>query len=68
MHVFSNLVTNCFFVDICMCVCVCVFVCVPTLKAINNWWHDMDPIQLVKQVVQLLYVTGFEKRRLPRIH
>ena len=36
-----------------MCVCVCVCLSVP--KAINNKWRDMDLIQLVKQVLQLLY-------------
>ena len=45
---------NCFCVDACMCVCVCVCVCVPTPEAIYNWWCDMDPILLVKQVLQLL--------------
>ena len=34
---------------------VCVFV--PTTKAINNWWHDIDSIWLVKQVLQLLYCS-----------
>ena len=37
--------------------CVCVFVCVFTLEAINNWWRDMDPIRLVKQVLQLYMAT-----------
>ena len=36
-----------------MCVCVCV----SAPEAINNWWHDMDPIWLVKQVLQLLYFS-----------
>ena len=29
--------------------------CVSTPEAINNKWRDMKPIQLVKQVLQLLY-------------
>ena len=35
--------------------CVCVSVCVPLRLAITSgvMWHDMDPIQLVKEVVQL---------------
>ena len=37
------------------CVCLCVCVCVSAPEAINSWWHDMDPKQLVKQVLQLLY-------------
>ena len=37
--------------------CVCVYVCVrvSALEAINNQWCDMDPKQLAKQVLQLLY-------------
>ena len=46
-----------------VCACVYVFVCacvrargcVSAPEAINNQWHDMDLIRLVKQVVQLLY-------------
>ena len=34
-----------------MRVCVCVF----APEAINDYWRDMDLIQLVKQVLQLLY-------------
>ena len=34
---------------------VCVFVCVSAPEAINNLWHDMDPMKLVKQVLLLLY-------------
>ena len=33
----------------------CVYVCVSVPKAINNQWHDMDLIRLVKLVLQLLY-------------
>ena len=29
--------------------------CASTPEAINNQWRDMKPIQLVKQVLQLLY-------------
>ena len=32
-------------------VCVCVFVCVSAPEAINNYWHDMNSIRLVKQVL-----------------
>ena len=32
------------------CVCVCVCVCP---QSFNNQWHDMNPIWLVKQVLQL---------------
>ena len=58
---------NCFCVDICMfvhvCVCVCVClrvcvcVCLPLRLLITSgvMWHDMNPIRLVKQVLQLLY-------------
>ena len=51
----------CVFVSVCVCVCVfvCVFVCVcPPLRLLITsgvMWRDMDPIQLVKQVLQLLY-------------
>ena len=42
-------------VCVCVCVCVCVFVCVclpPRLLITNGMiWHDMNPIQLVKQVL-----------------
>ena len=45
---------------VCTCMCVCFMcVCVPASEAINITigvtWHDMDPMQLVKQVLQLLY-------------
>ena len=38
-----------------MCVCLCV--CLPPRLLITRgvMWHDMDPIRLVKQVLQLLY-------------
>ena len=39
-----------------MCVCVCVF----TLRLLITsgvMWHDMDPIRLVKQVLQLYMAT-----------
>ena len=32
-----------------------VCACVTAPEAINNQWHDMNLIRLVKQVVQLLY-------------
>ena len=34
---------------------VCVRVCVSVPEAINNYWHDIDLIWLVKQATQLLY-------------
>ena len=33
------------------CMCMCVF----APKAINNWWHDINPIWLVKRIQQPLY-------------
>ena len=43
---------------VCVCVCMCarvrVHVCVSIPEAFNGQWHDMDPILLVKQVLQLL--------------
>ena len=39
-------------------VCVCLHVCVSTPKAIGMIWHDLDPISLVKQVLQLLALMG----------
>ena len=55
-------------VCVCMCVCVCVYVCAcmrmcvcictcpPPRRLITGgmMWHDMDPIGLAKQVLQLL--------------
>ena len=43
--------------SVCVCVCLCVYVCPPPRLLItsNTMWHDMDPIWLVKQVLQLLY-------------
>ena len=41
----------------CIClqrVCMCVFVSAPEASS-SNWWRDMDPIWLVRQVLQLLY-------------
>ena len=38
-----------------VCVSVCVSVSVP--EAINNQWHDMNLIQLVKQVLQQTVVV-----------
>ena len=37
--------------------CECVFVCVSLRLLITSGmtWHDMNPIWLVKQVLQLLY-------------
>ena len=42
-----------------MCVCVFVFVCVPSRLLITSgvMWHDMDPIRLVKQVLQMYMAT-----------
>ena len=34
---------------------VCMSVCMSALEASGVMWSDMVPIQLVKQVVQLLY-------------
>ena len=44
-------------VCVCVCLCVCVCVCPPLRLLITAgvMWCDMDPIQLVKQVLQLLY-------------
>ena len=38
-------------------VCVCVFVCLPPRLLITSgmMWREMDPMQLVKQDLQLLY-------------
>ena len=46
-------------VSMCMCVCVCVCVCpLPRLLITSGMmWSNIDPIQLVKQVLQLLYAT-----------
>ena len=40
-----------------MCMCVCLCVCLPPRLIITSgvMWRDMDPIPLVKQVLQLLY-------------
>ena len=43
------------FLDIDLVREVCVSVCVSAPEASNNQWRDMDPIWLVKQVLQLLY-------------
>ena len=48
-------------VQMSVCVCVCVFACAcvcPPLRLLITggvMWHDMNPIWLVKQVLQLLY-------------
>ena len=44
-------------ISVCVCVCVLVCVCVymSTFEAINNKWCYVDPIQLVEQVLQVLY-------------
>ena len=45
-------------VSVRMSVCVCACICASAPGAVNNcgvMWHDMDPVQLVKQVLQLLY-------------
>ena len=49
----------CVYVCVCVCVCVCACVCVHTcvcptprlLITSGVMWRDMDPIQLVKQVL-----------------
>ena len=44
--------------SVCVCVCLCVCECVSALRPLMTsgvMWHDMDPIRLVKQVLQLLY-------------
>ena len=44
---------------VCLCACVCVFVCPPPRLLITSgvMWHDMDPMRLVKQVLQLCMAT-----------
>ena len=52
-----------FSTSVCMCVCMCVCVCarahmcmhMSALKIIHNSWHDLHPVRLVIQVLQLLY-------------
>ena len=43
----------------CVCVCVSVFVCQPPMLLITSgvMWRDMDPMRLVKQVLQLYMAT-----------
>ena len=46
--------------SVCVFVCVCLCVCPPLRLLITSsgvMWHDMDPIQLVKQVLQLYMAT-----------
>ena len=45
------------FVCVCVCLRVCVCVCPPSRLLITSGmiWLDMDPIRLVKQVLQLLH-------------
>ena len=55
------------FVCVCMCVCVCVCVCVRVYVSVcvclpprllitsGMMWHDIGPMLLAKQVLQLLY-------------
>ena len=49
------IVSMCVCVCVCVsvCLCVCVFVCPPPRLLITSglMWHNMDPIQLVKQVL-----------------
>ena len=47
----------CAFVCVCVCMCVCVCSSQRLLITSGMMWHDMDPMQLVKQVLQLLYGT-----------
>ena len=44
-------------VQMSLCVCVCLCMCLPPRLLITSgvMWHDMDSIQLVKQVLRLLY-------------
>ena len=46
-------------VFVCMCLCAYVHVCVSLslrlLITSGMTWRDMDPIQFIKQVLQLLY-------------
>ena len=44
----------CVYVCVCVRVCVCVCVCV-CMSASGVMWRDIDSMQLVKQVLQLLY-------------
>ena len=41
------------FVHVCVCVCVCTPPRLLTTSVVM--WHDMDPIRLVNQLLQLLY-------------
>ena len=49
------------------CVCVCVCVCVSAPKAINNQWHDIDRVQLVKQVLWLFPAFNYFIQQLSSI-
>ena len=45
-------------VSMCVCVCLCVCVSAPRLLITSGvMWCDMDPIRLVKQVLQLLFTN-----------
>ena len=43
--------------SVCVCVCVCVFVSAQRLLITSSvMWYDIDPMQLVKQDLQLLAI------------
>ena len=43
----------CVYVCVCVCVCVCIGLSLRLLITSGMMWHDMDPIQLVKEIIQL---------------
>ena len=47
--------------SVCVFVCLCVNVCLPLRLLITSGivWRDMDPIRLVKHVLQLYMATVF---------
>ena len=52
-------VPGCLKLFLCGCLYVCLCVCLPLIMRLlitsGMMWHDMGPMQLVKQVLQLLY-------------
>ena len=56
------LLCGCLYVCLCVCVfvCVCMRVCPPLRLLITSgvMWHDMNPIPLVKQVLESLSLMG----------